>query len=319
MIGDDPKEVEALARKIDELNARRREQTQDILESANRLIIEGPDLDDLYGIVVFDDGTLDCEWHHGVIGIVASKVVENYGRAAFLFAHDKASGKWKGSGRAPSTVGSVNLYDALSACSEHLYKFGGHAAAAGATLRAKNREELEAFAQAFNEAMKGQMRPEDRVPTLLADLEVNIDDLTQELWSMLRRFAPFGHGNEPVNMIARGCEVVDARAIGKEKNHLKLRLRHGGSTLDALGWGFIDRYPDAVNLGKGAKVDVFFKLDENTFRGQFQLQMMMDDLRIVDSGTSRVAPAAAQAAAAGGAGYHGPGAEGRLAPKNLFA
>src|SRR5690606_28502055 len=174
----------ALAEEIDKLNSERRQQTQDILESAHQLISQGPDLDELYGIVLFDDGNLPCTWHHGVIGIVASKVVESYGRAAFLFAKDEKSGKWKGSGRAPSKIDSVNLYDALLACEEHLLKFGGHAAAAGATLKAKDRADLERFAAAFNEAMRAQMRPEDRTPTLHADLEVRIDDLTADLWSM---------------------------------------------------------------------------------------------------------------------------------------
>lgn len=321
MICEDEERARVLAKEIDALNSARRMQTQQILESAIRLISEGPPLDELWGIVLFDDGTLECEWHHGVIGIVASKLVERYGRAAFLFGRDEKSGKWKGSGRAPSRISTVNLYDALSACDEHLLKFGGHAAAAGATLKAQSKADLEAFAVAFNEAMKTQMRPEDRVPTLYADLEVCLEDLTLDLWELLKRFAPFGHHNEPIHMVARNVEVVHAQAWKKDggATHLKLRLRQGNAEMDALGWGFGDMYPDTLRLGRGGRIDVFFQLRENVFRGTLQLQLIMNDLKIRQFGDAVQMETVRQnqpvRVRAGGTSD----SRERYAPKNLFA
>lgn len=317
LICEDPARAKELATEIDMLNVARRSQTQKILDSAIRLISQGPPLEDLWGIVLFDDGTLDCEWHHGVIGIVASKIVERYGRAAFLFGRDEKSGKWKGSGRAPAKIATVNLFNALSACAEHLLKFGGHAAAAGATLKAQTREELEAFAAAFNEAMKAQMRPEDRTPTLYADLEARLEDLTPDLWDILRRFAPFGHHNEPIQMIARDVEVIDVRTLGKEGTHLKLRLRQGNTVMDALGWGFVDLYPEVLRLGRAARVDILFQLTENVYRGTWQLQLELKDLKIRDYGESA-------GPLEGGHSKHdqlvGAGCvHDRYAPRNLFA
>lgn len=322
MLATDEEEARALAEEIHQLNVRRRTQTQEILKSAHQLIAEGPDLDELYGIVLFDDGTLPCQWHHGVIGIVASKIVETYGRAAFLFARDEKSGKWKGSGRAPSRIASVNLYDALVACEDMLLKFGGHAAAAGATLKAKNRADLVRFAKAFNEAMRKQMRPEDRIPTLYADLEVRLEDLTTDLWAMLRRFEPFGLGNEAINMIARGVEVLSVSVVGEDKTHLKFRLRQGDVVLDAVGWGFADQYPDALKLGKGAKLDVFFRLQENVYRGHFKLQLVLQDLRIVDPGQPQVQEEAQPAFMQSRPAQRrlpAHAVDSRYAPKNLFA
>lgn len=323
LLATEEDEARELAEEIDRLNARRRQQTQDILDSAYRLIADGPDLDSLYGIVLFDHGDPSCEWHHGVLGIVASRIVETYGRAAFLFAKDEKSGKWKGSGRAPAKIETVNLYEALVACEAHLSKYGGHAAAAGATLSATNPSELGRFAAAFNEAMRAQISPEDRVPTLHADLEVHLEDLTADLWAMLRRFAPFGHGNEPVHMIARDVEIVGAQATGQQKTHLKLLVRQGNTELEALGWGFIDQHPEVLELGQGARADLFFRLDENVYRGRSRLQLILQDLRITEKGRVDVAIGSRESSVSsqGGKGRQGrsPAGDPRLAPKNLFA
>jgi single-stranded-DNA-specific exonuclease len=303
LISQGKEDAAKLAREIDALNTERKTMSKAIEASAIRQL-DPRNLDDVYGITLFGDDNLVANgtpgdasatlrsldtttgisdpktpWHHGVIGIVASKVVERYGRPTFLFAFDEESQKWKGSGRAPNIHG-IHLKDALSACKSHMHKFGGHEYAAGATLVAQTPEELAAFAADFNAAIRAQMRPEDRTPLLKADLQVKLEELTENLHRILGHFAPFGHSNEGIKMMAEDVEVISAKVIGQDRTHLKLVVKQGEAQFDALAWGFATKFPEMTELPMPYRADIFFKLETNEFRGKTSLQLVVDDVRL---------------------------------------
>lgn len=282
LTSQEPEHAQKLATEIDELNRQRKDLTDEIEQSATQQV-EAMDLEDIYGIALFGrSDENERAWHHGVLGIVASRLVERFGRPAFLFARDEETGQWKGSGRAPSEV-DVDLYEALNACSEHLEQFGGHAAAAGATLEGTTSQQRQAFREQFNQALAEQMEPEDRIPVLVSDLEVELDELTNQFYDLLLRFAPFGLGNPDVKMIARGVKVVRARRIGSCQTHIKLEVEQNGARFEAVGWGLDEEIPASVEEPTPYRADLFFKMQENTYRGRTTKQLVIKDMRITQT------------------------------------
>jgi single-stranded-DNA-specific exonuclease len=260
LMTNDVHEANAIARELEELNARRQELDRKTLEEAREMVAT-LDLPSTFGIVLARDG-----WHPGVIGIVASRIVEEFGRPAFLIALEGDTGK--GSGRSNSVM---DLHKALGQSSEFLLRFGGHRAAAGVTI---SRENVEAFAKRFNEVAMSMLRPEDLLPEVKIDMEIAIDHANAELEKMLRHFEPFGIGNPTPVLVARGVKLAeDARLVGQ--NGLKLRLDTGGGFLEAIGWGMEDRVPE---FRKGAPVDIAFRLETDDYRGEARLQAKIADI-----------------------------------------
>ena len=160
-----------------------------------------------------------ADWHEGVIGIVASRLVERYNRPVVLIAGGDEA--WKGSGRSTT---SFDLHGALAACSEHLERFGGHRAAAGLSIRP---EQVEEFAAAFAAHAEQALGEDDLTPVTRIDAIVPASALTLELAAELERMAPFGLGNPAVTLLASGCELTDLSTVGEGK-HLRFRVRQGG-------------------------------------------------------------------------------------------
>src|SRR6185295_2385463 len=165
-------EANTIARELEELNVRRQEIDRMTLEQARQRVL-ALDLEDTYGIVLAEDG-----WHPGVIGIVASRIVEEFGRPTVLIGLDGDEGK--GSGR---SISAFDLHAGLSSCRELLMRFGGHRSAAGITIA---RDQLPAFAERFNAIARERLTPEDLVPELRADLDVSLGELTLPLEALLR-------------------------------------------------------------------------------------------------------------------------------------
>ena len=170
-----------IARVCEELNRERQEMDKRILDEAMRRV-EQLDLDSTYGIVLADQS-----WHAGVIGIVASRVVEQTARPTFLIAIQDGIGK--GSGR---SIPAFDLHSALSACGDLLVKHGGHKAAAGLTVEAGR---IDAFAERFNQIALDRLHPDDFVRELRVDLELPLAEATEDLEKLLRHLEPFGIGN----------------------------------------------------------------------------------------------------------------------------
>jgi single-stranded-DNA-specific exonuclease len=230
-----------------------------------RELLSGIDMEGTYGIVLAEEG-----WHPGVIGIVASRIVEEFGRPTVLISLEGAVGK--GSGR---SIAAFDLHAGLSSCRDLLVRFGGHRSAAGITI---NREQLTAFADLFNSIARSRLSPDDLIPELRADLDVSLGELTLQLEALLRHIEPCGVGNPSPVLIARNVTVAGPpRVVGREQEHLKLWLSDAsGSHIDALGWGMAGR---ANEVEQGATLDVAFRLESDEWNGEKRLQARLADFR----------------------------------------
>ena len=262
LLSEHEAEANVIARELEELNRARQELDRATLDEA-RTKVARIDLGATYGLVLAGDG-----WHPGVIGIVASRIVEETGRPAVLVAVDE-NGEGKGSGR---SISAFDLHAALGACREHLVRFGGHRSAAGVTVR---RENIAAFARAFNEVALATLRPEDLVPELRVDAEIPLAGATAELESLLRHFEPFGMGNASPMLVTRGARIA-ARPRTLKGEGLRLRLEQDGAELDALGWGMGHL---ATTLREGMTIDVAYRLERDEYRGESTLQAKLADVR----------------------------------------
>lgn len=250
-----------MAREFEELNLRRQEIDRRTLDEARRMA-DALDLDHTRGIVLGGEG-----WHPGVIGIVASRIVEEFGRPAILIALDGDEGK--GSGR---SISAFDLHGGISQCRDLLIRFGGHRSAAGVTIA---RDRVAAFAERFNEVALASLTPDDLVPELRADLELPFDAATEDLESLLRHMEPCGMGNPTPVLVSRGVALgAPPRAVGKDG--LRLVLQGGGHTLDAIGWGMADRRGE---LDLGRPIDVAFRLDRDEWNGASRLQARLADFQ----------------------------------------
>lgn len=207
------------------------------------------------------------EWNKGVIGIVASRLIEHYYKPTVVFT--LSNGKLAGSAR---SVHGFDLYEALEACADVLEQFGGHRYAAGMTMLP---ERLETFRLRFEEAVAARITPEQETPVLEVDTELDLSEINEKFMRILKRFEPFGPGNLSPIFVSRGMEVITARRIGKEENHWKLWLDDGSRRWDAIGFGMVRK----INLQPGDRVDVAYHLGENHYQGRVSLQLELRGIR----------------------------------------
>jgi single-stranded-DNA-specific exonuclease len=254
-------EANPIARELEELNAKRQEMDRATLARARELV-QRMDLASTYGIVLAEHG-----WHAGVIGIVASRIVEEFGRPAVLIALDGEQGK--GSGR---SISAFDLHGGLTQCSDLLLRFGGHRVAAGVTIAA---DRVSEFAERFNRIARAQLTEDDLVPELRVDLEIPFDQIDEELETLLRYMEPCGMGNPSPLLVSRRVTVAaPPRIVGKDG--LKLLLESNGRELTALGWGM---GPRARDVQVGATIDVAFRLERDEWNGESRLQARLADFR----------------------------------------
>jgi single-stranded-DNA-specific exonuclease len=263
LMSEDEHAANAIARELEELNYKRQEIDRATLEQARERVLQ-LDLDEIFGIVLADE-----TWHPGVIGIVASRLVEEFGRPTVLIALSGDQGK--GSGR---SISKFDLHGALGQSTEYLLRYGGHRMAAGVTVA---RDQVADFAARFNEVARSLLTPDDLVPEIRVDLEVSIDGMDQKIESLFRHFEPFGIGNPAPVLLARNVVIAKPpKAVGQDG--LKLVLDTGTGSLEALGWGFAPRVAE-FQLQPGSRVDIAFRLERDEYRGQSYLQARIADLR----------------------------------------
>jgi single-stranded-DNA-specific exonuclease len=255
LLTEDPAEAAALARELETLNARRQELDQRILDEAIELADKTLRADDRALVLAAD------EWHPGVIGIVASRLVERYGRPTFMIAWDKEGGVGRGSGR---SVAGFDLHAALHRVAPHLEKYGGHTMAAGLTIR---RDRYEEFRVAFLEVAGQLLGPDDLAPSQRVDLELPLGLVNGELERLIRHLEPCGAGNPAPVFGVRGARAVGARRVGT--NHLRFTLDDGSGVLPAIGFRWADDVPDSW---LAAPLDVAFKLERDEWQGRTTLQ-----------------------------------------------
>lgn len=254
----DRQKANAMAADLDAGNSERQALEQGILEDALSMVRNDPSLRKRKSIVLASDA-----WHQGVIGIVASRIVDIYHRPTILIALQEGTGR--GSGR---SVPRFHLHDALKACSQHLVKFGGHKYAAGLSI---DETTLEAFVESFDQVACGLLSPEDLVPELSVDAVLDADEITQALAESLALLAPFGMGNpEPLFMLEK-VRVADLRVL--KERHLKLRLTDGNKSFEAIGF----------NMAEGRDipetVSVAFSLQINEWNGRETVQLRLRDIK----------------------------------------
>ncbi|WP_353269065.1 single-stranded-DNA-specific exonuclease RecJ [Gemmatimonas sp.] len=254
-------EANIIARELEELNRARQELDRVVLDQAMRQL-DQPDMRDRYAHVLHQQG-----WHAGVIGIVASRLVEATARPAVLVAVDHGIGK--GSGR---SISAFDLHGALGDCADLFQRFGGHRAAAGLTMDAA---QLPAFVERFDEVAHARLTPDDLVPMLRVDLEVPIHEVGESLEKLVRHFEPFGIGNPAPMFRASGAQLSCApRKVGSDGLKLAIGAPHGD--LEAIGWGLASR---AAQLHVGRGLDLAFKLERDEYRGVSRLQLRVADVR----------------------------------------
>ncbi len=273
LMSDDESEANGIARQLEELNRDRQALDQAVLSDALRQV-DACDLDATYGLVLSNRG-----WHAGVIGIVASRVVEQTGRPAVLVAVEDGVGK--GSGR---SIPAFDLHAALGACSACFDRYGGHRAAAGLTMP---ESQIPAFRERFAAHAREHLTAEDLVPELRIDLRVPAGDVGEELETLLRHFEPFGIGNAaPTLAIDRVRLSTPPRRIGKDG--LRFAVSLPTRSLDAIAWGLpVDR----TQLNLATQLDVAFRLERDDYRGASTLQLRVQAVRASAPCSSGAPPA----------------------------
>ena len=253
-----------LAESIEDLNSERKGLDQQITEEALQKIHENKE-ENRYTSVVYGD-----HWHKGVIGIVASRLIETFYRPTLVFT--KSGDKLAASAR---SIKGFDVYNALEECSDHLEQFGGHKYAAGLTLF---EEQYERFKEEFEKVVAKTIDPGIMTPEILVDSEINLSNITPKLLRILNQFAPFGPGNRAAVFMARNLRDTGyARHVGADNKHLKLTVTQGnGPAIPAIGFKLGDRL-SLVNNGKS--FDAVFSIEENEWNGTKNIQLKIKDLR----------------------------------------
>ena len=246
---------------IDNHNFTRKELDKSITQEALAMIVP-----DANSTVVYSE-----KWHKGVVGIVASRLIETHYRPTIVLT--ESNGKLTGSAR---SVSGFDVYNAIDACSDLLEQFGGHKYAAGLTLKKEN---LPAFTQRFEEVVSTTITAEMQIPKINIDLEMPMEDITMKTHRIIEQMAPFGPSNSrPVFMTKGVIDNGSGRLIGQDKNHLKLAITDtdNSKTLDGIGFGMSD-YFSTINDKR--PFDVCFVLDLNEWNGTSNLQLRIKDIR----------------------------------------
>jgi single-stranded-DNA-specific exonuclease len=261
ILTDDAEEAKRLAGTLEELNRDRQSVEDRILREAISLVEALPERERRRrGYVLASE-----DWHVGVIGIVASRLVERFHRPVVLIAGQE-DGAWRGSGR---SIARFDLHGALGACAEHLERYGGHRAAAGLSIDPSC---VEAFAEAFAAHADAALTEEELWPVTVVDAVVSAEDLTLDLAQELDRLAPFGLGNPDVTLLVPGTQPVSPATVGDGK-HLRFRVRQNGrdaGSAIAFGQGSqLDR------LRAAGLFDVACRLKENRWNGTVAPQLVV--------------------------------------------
>lgn len=217
------------------------------------------------------------DWHHGVIGIVSSRITEKYSRPSILVSFegndedvDHLDNVGKGSGR---SIKGMNLVDALCYCSEHLVKFGGHELAAGLSV---TREQLPFFVEKINEFARANLTEEDMVPVIEADCEIEFSDVSLSLADSLQLLEPYGVGNPVPQFIMKNVSVSEISGVSDNK-HTRLTLTDGKTSFSAM---YFSNSPSDLGICAGDKIDILFNIVINEWQDRKSVQFILRDVKI---------------------------------------
>ena len=276
-LAEDCESARPIARQLCDINRERQNEENKIIEDAYRQIVGGHDFEK-EPVIVLDDET----WHHGIIGIVASRITERFNCPSILISfeggdniHNPEEEGYKndigkGSGR---SIKGMNLVDALSSCGDLLEKFGGHELAAGLSIK---RENLPAFRERLNEYARECLQNVDRQPVVEAECELLPSDMTMEQAEELYYLEPYGVSNPTPLFYIDKVPMVDLQMVGGGK-HTRMSLKVGKNIVTAM---FFRKTVSEINLYPGDLLDVIYTLDINEFQGNRSLQMIVKDVRL---------------------------------------
>ena len=260
-------EAKQLALELDNENKYRQMIERDILQQTYDLIEKNQYAELQSGLVIASDN-----WHPGVIGIVASRVVDKYFKPTVILTED--NGVYKGSAR---SIPGFHLYDGLSSLSDILISFGGHKYAAGVKLEKKN---LEEFRNRFNEVVKTSLKEEDFIPEIYIDAEIDSKDITNEVMQWLEKLEPYGQGNkEPVFFMKKVFKYQVETFVGKNFNHLKCVFEKNGLIFEEIGYN-MKEYKSL--MAENDKFDILFSLVHNTWKNTKVIQLNLKDIKKSD-------------------------------------
>lgn len=244
----DMERARALAAQLQEQNSDRRQVEAEIRDLCEQVAVD----ESAAALVYYAEN-----WHRGVLGIVASRLVERLHRPVFVLSLNREEGTAQGSGR---SIPAFHLLDALESMRDLFVRFGGHSHAAGVTLQP---DRVDEFRERFNNYAASVLKPEDLAPSDDIDAVLELRQIDEREVSALFSLAPFGHGNPPPLFVALDVEVAGPPAVWKEK-HLKAMVRQNGRTLSLKAWNFAER---AAEMPAGSRVDIAFSLEEDPFTG----------------------------------------------------
>jgi single-stranded-DNA-specific exonuclease len=266
LVSDDENLAYGMSRTINQCNETRKDLDRNITNEALRLIAADQALKNRKTTVLFQP-----EWHKGVIGIVASRLIQTYYRPTVILT--KSKDMITGSAR---SVDGYNLYQAIEACQDLLENFGGHPYAAGLTLKPEN---VGAFAEKFEQVVSQTILPVQMVPRIVVDAEISLKDITPEFFYHLKRFHPYGPGNlKPVFVTRNVYDFGTSKVVGREKEHLKLELIESTSPkiIKGIAFGKGHLLP---KIKTSQPFDICYTIEENLYDNQRPLQLMVLDIK----------------------------------------
>ncbi len=264
MIAETYEEAKSLSNELESINLRRRDKDTKTMEEALNQIDEELDIEDVNTFVLYKR-----DWHLGVIGIVASRLVDMFHRPAIMLSN--VEGKLKGSAR---SIKGFNIYDAMKECEDLLEQFGGHEFAAGLTLDENN---LPEFRRRINQIAYNGLSSSAFEPEIMVDALLKLSDIDMKFWKLLAQFKPFGPSNPRPVFVSNNVKVVGIPTV-VGNGHLKMRIKQNNSgTFDAIGFNMHEYLPGVRN---GQPFDIAYVLEENFWNGRRTLQMRLKDIHL---------------------------------------
>ena len=268
LIAEDEATANSFVSELKTQNEERRVVDQQITKDLKEIVEKNPILLNRKTLIFYQE-----DWHKGVVGIAASRAIELYYRPTIILTKG-SDNTLVGSAR---SVRGFDVHAALEKCSEHLIQFGGHMYAAGMTLKS---EKLDDFREAFEAAGADLLTEELLTPKVYYDAELDINDVNYRFYSIINKMAPFGPANMTPVFYANGLkDDGTGKIIGKTAEHLKLNLKRPSGPIPALAFGMADQFPA---IKKADSFEACFQINENIFRGNRTLQLMLKDIRITN-------------------------------------
>ncbi|OEH84572.1 single-stranded-DNA-specific exonuclease RecJ [Desulfuribacillus stibiiarsenatis] len=267
----DPLEAQTLAKTLDEINVRRQELVEQTYQQAEEVLLQGDYLNNNQVIVLADE-----RWNHGVIGIVASRLLERYYRPVLLIALEDEIGK--GSAR---SIENYHMFEVLQECQHLLLKYGGHAMAAGFSIQ---KTQIAHLQDACNELANQRLKREDYIQTSSIDILLNIPEVAkrQDEIPSIENLAPFGIGHSQPKCMISGAILQQIQWLGKDKQHVKITVGNQREKLDAIGFHWRNRVDDFINhcLSMQIRFELIGELTINEWNGNRNTQLVLHDCSV---------------------------------------